>query len=199
VNTFAAVAGIATVAAITPGPNNFIVLGAAARGGFTAALAPILGVIAGFLAMLGLMWSGAAAVVRSAPWVLQLATVLGASYLVGLGLMMAWRAGRESPQQAAGGRASSSWLSVFAFQFANPKAWVMVMTITSAVSSGGGPHNHFVELSAFLAAILGACLAVWAAAGAALTRVLERPALRVWFDRVMGAGLAGSAVMLIGP
>jgi threonine/homoserine/homoserine lactone efflux protein len=199
VNTLAAVAGIATVAAITPGPNNFIVLGAAARGGFIAALAPILGVIAGFLAMLGLMWSGAAAVFRSAPWVLPLMTVLGVAYLCWLGLLMAWRAGREPHRPAEARGMSASWASVFAFQFANPKAWVMVLTITSAVSSGDGPHHVFVELSALLAAILGACLAVWAAAGAALSRIIERRAIRVWFDRAMGFALAGSAVMLIVP
>ncbi len=32
-----AITGFVTVAAVTPGPNNFIVMGAAARGGFGAA------------------------------------------------------------------------------------------------------------------------------------------------------------------
>ena len=196
-NTLAAVAGIATVAAITPGPNNFIVLGAAARGGFIAALAPILGVIA-------IPRHAGPHVERRRRRLPKRSMGLATDDGPGRRLSLLARApdglARGPGAAPAGGPGDrTSWASVFAFQFANPKAWVMVLTITSAVSSGDGPHHVFVELSVLLAAILGACLAVWAAAGAALSRIIERRAIRVWFDRAMGFALAGSAVMLIVP
>ena len=58
-NSLLAVIAIVTVAAITPGPNNFIVMNAAARGGLDAVLPAITGVVGGSLFLMAIIWAGA--------------------------------------------------------------------------------------------------------------------------------------------
>ena len=58
-NTYYAVAALIALGALTPGPNNLVVLGAGARGGLWAALPPIAGIVAGSLAMLAVVAAGA--------------------------------------------------------------------------------------------------------------------------------------------
>jgi threonine/homoserine/homoserine lactone efflux protein len=82
-----AVAGLVAVAAITPGPNNFVVMRAAASSGIAGALPAIAGVVFGSLALLALVAAGAGA----------LFSVFPASRLViafGGGGYLAWMGGR---------------------------------------------------------------------------------------------------------
>ncbi|HET9473144.1 MAG TPA: LysE family transporter, partial [Steroidobacteraceae bacterium] len=51
-------AGVLVAAAITPGPNNFIVMEAGARGGLVSAGRATLGVILGSLLLLALILAG---------------------------------------------------------------------------------------------------------------------------------------------
>jgi hypothetical protein len=52
------VTGVLVIAAITPGPNNFMVMEASARGGAAAAGSVVLGVVLGSLGLLSLVSVG---------------------------------------------------------------------------------------------------------------------------------------------
>ncbi len=54
-------AGAIAAAALTPGPNNFVVMRTAARGGLAGALSAIAGVVLGSLALLAVVVAGAGA------------------------------------------------------------------------------------------------------------------------------------------
>jgi len=190
------VAGIVAVAAITPGPNNFIVMAAAARSGARAAVPAAAGVVAGTLALLGVVWTGAGAAFHVVPWLRLALTFAGASYLCWLGGRLIWHArgrsqGNGTPQE---GQLPSTGFGVAAFQFFNPKGWVLVLTAAAAMARE--PAAAYI-LAAIFVVITLPCLALWAVMGRAIAELLTQPAAKAWFDRSMGVLLVGSAVLLV--
>jgi threonine/homoserine/homoserine lactone efflux protein len=78
-------AGAIAAAALTPGPNNFVVMRTAARGGLAAALPAIAGVVLGSLALLALIVAGAGAAFDAVPHLREALAIAGCLYLVYLG------------------------------------------------------------------------------------------------------------------
>ncbi len=195
-----AVIGFVTVAAITPGPNNFIVMAAATRGGFMGAFPAMAGVVVGSLGLLGLIWLGAGAAFNAVPPLRLALTVAGALYLAWLGAGLIRQAqggadGNDTPGRV--GRLPSTALGVAAFQLLNPKAWVLVVTATAAISGETQSLTNLATLAATLGVIFVLCLTLWASAGSVIAGWLGPPAARRWFDRAMGGLLLGSAALLV--
>lgn len=186
------VAGLVLAAAITPGPNNFLVFEAAARGGFAAAVRVILGVVIGTLLLLALVSAGVGAAMSAAPALRIALSVAGAVYLAWLGAAMLRPAASSASSPPPQRSLPSSLLGVAAFQLFNPKAWVLVATAASALGSGS-----VVALAVLIVIVTSLCLFVWTLCGKALSRVLEHRRPRLWFDRSMGVLLALSAGAVI--
>ena len=106
------------IAAITPGPNNLVVMRAAARNGWKTALLPVAGVVAGGLVLLLVVVSGAGSVFSTWPWLRGAIEAGGVLYLVWLGTRMIAAAGREADSTALPG----GFAGLFGFQFLNPRA-----------------------------------------------------------------------------
>ncbi len=194
-----AVAGFVTAAAITPGPNNFIVMGAAARGGFGAATPLIAGVVVGSLALLTLVWAGAGVAFEAQPRLRSALTIAGCLYLAWLGASLIRQAGKSGRNgtSSATRKLPSTAPGLAAFQFLNPKSWVMVLTATAAVTGDTGGVWSLAALAAVFTAVTGVCLTSWALAGSAIADLLKEPRAKRWFDRAMGGLLIGSAALLL--
>ena len=190
----AGVAGLVAIAAVTPGPNNVIVLRAASRGGVRGAWPAIVGVVLGGLVMLAVALAASDAAFAVAPGLHAVVGVAGCAYLAWLGLGMVRRAGRASDGPARGLPAVSV-AGLFAFQFLNPKAWVMITTAIGAMPVGAPVW----PLAVVFTAIPATCLALWAIAGAALARRLAQPRVATWADRGMGVLLIATALALVLP
>jgi threonine/homoserine/homoserine lactone efflux protein len=186
-NAFIPVLGMLVAAAITPGPNNMIVMAAGARS-LADAMAAMLGVVAGSLVVLGLVWWGVGAVVDAFPQLKLALSIGGGVYLAWLGVSL-WQQPQESASDPPRRMLPSSALGVAVFQLLNPKAWMLVMTAAAAMPRSNG----IVTLAILIALVTGMCLALWAFAGATASRVLEQPSARQAFNRIMGALLAISA------
>jgi len=186
VTSYISLSGLLIAAAITPGPNNLIVLESAAQGGIMAAARPIIGVLTGSLALLIVTWFGLEAVSGSVPRFELLIATLGATYLMWLGATLAFET-RPAGDAAAGLPAGVA--NVALFQFANPKSWVLVATSAAAVSATG---SIFV-LAGLMSVISLLCLASWAGVGTALSKLLRRARNRILFNRAMGTLLMISA------
>jgi threonine/homoserine/homoserine lactone efflux protein len=180
-----AVTVIVLVAAITPGPNNLVVLRAAARGGAGAAISAIVGIVTGGLVLLGIVVAGAGVVFAAEPGLRLAVTIGGCSYLSWLGLCLIRGAGAKGAEAVR----PEGALALFGFQFLNPKAWMMALTT-------GVADIALWQLAAVFVIVPVACLTLWAACGAALTGVLARPSAAARFDRAMGALLVVSAIGL---
>jgi threonine/homoserine/homoserine lactone efflux protein len=244
-------AGAIAAAALTPGPNNFVVMRTAARGGLAAALPPIAGVVLGSLALLAVVVAGAGAAFDAVPHLRVALAIAGCLYLVSLGARLLWggsgkgneraparaaqaaqdgkpmenvQAAREAPKEAESReRLPAGVAGLFAFQFLNPKSWVLVLTATAATPAGSGGLVRFGQLAALFALIPTVCLLLWAVLGkataasgatAAATAKDERAGAKVerdprgapgggsgragaWLDRILGALLIASALLLL--
>lgn len=193
------VAGLIAVTAITPGPNNLVVMRAASHLGFIGALPAITGILAGGLAMLIVVMAGGGVVFTAEPRLYPVIALGGGLYLCWLGASLvidsfaktdahAATPARELPAGAAG---------LLVFQFLNPKSWVMVLTVTAAVQGGTEASQVFLPLAVMFTVIPAFCLALWSALGVLMTRWLDRPRVRNWLDRVMGLLLFVSALLLV--
>jgi threonine/homoserine/homoserine lactone efflux protein len=188
VSALAPVIGLLVATAITPGPNNVIVMEAGARGG-SAAAAAILGVSAGTVVLLVLAWSGVGAIVETAPGLKLALSTVGGAYLIWLGFGIA---STKSESSSRAGALPASVPAIAVFQLLNPKAWILVITVTAAL-----PGVGLVGITALILVVTSTCLAIWAGAGAATSRFLDRPGVRQVFNRVMGSVLALSAAGMV--
>ena len=190
-----AIAVLMFVSAITPGPNNLIVLRRASSGGLVAAIPAMTGIVAGGVAMFALAEAGLAALVVDSPRLLTAIVLGGGLYLAYLGLLLMRSSGAPTAAVSAGGGV----LAMFAFQFANPKAWVLVMTAVGASRRAGDPQGWLdvATVPALFAVISLACLCAWALLGRLASRLTEASSARAWFDRVMGLVLIASAISLL--
>ena len=187
------VAGLVTIAAVTPGPNNLIVLRAASRAGVRGALPAITGVVLGGLAVLAVALVASDTAFAAAPRLRIAVAGAGCLYLMWLGGSLVRHAGHPSSEPARGLPAASV-AGLFTFQFLNPKSWVMVMTAIGAMPAGDASRW---SLGVVFTAIPASCLLSWAIAGAALTRWLAQPRIAAWVDRAMGVLLVATAVALV--
>jgi threonine/homoserine/homoserine lactone efflux protein len=200
-SVLAADAGLILAAAITPGPNNLVVLRIAAARGLQAAAPAMAGVVMGGLALLALAQAGLGALLDAYAWLRMAIVLSGGAYLAWLGFALVWQSycapaefTRREPATADGA------VALCVLQFTNPKSWVLVLTVTSATPSGavgGGQPVEIAMLFAMFAVIPVICLLVWAAFGRAAWLLLRDATARARFDRTMGILLAASAIALV--
>ncbi len=191
-NVAIGISGLIFVAAITPGPNNLMVLQLAGARGVKSALPAIAGIVAGGLVLIVLSQIGVDTVSRY-PWLDYLVVAAGAVYLGALGLRLVYcsfgtpHTPSQSPPAPLGAPA------LFVFQFANPKAWVLVLTVSAAARAAA--TAEFI-LPLLFVAISTASLLAWAVLGHWAARNLQGGLARARFERVMGVLLMASAASL---
>ncbi|MEO9515239.1 MAG: LysE family translocator [Paracoccaceae bacterium] len=182
-----------TIAAVTPGPNNFIVMSAAARGGVAAALPAMTGVIGGSIALLVLIWAGAGTLFEIIPETQSMLRIAGGTYLVWLGFCLIRAANRPAQDSTDLALPETVW-GVASFQLFNPKSWVLVIT---AVSAAGETLASMVSLMLIFVVVMGLCLTIWGIAGKLISNWLLDANSKRRFDTLMGLLLMGSAAMLL--
>jgi threonine/homoserine/homoserine lactone efflux protein len=189
------VAGAVAVAAITPGPNNVIVMRAAATRGFGGAVPAIVGIVLGGLGLLALVLTGVLPLFAALPWARPVVVAAGCVYLGWLGLRLA-----TSPpvthEARSTSRSSRLWPCA-GFQFLNPKSWVLTLSACAAVSADADASQVLFGLGAMLVLIPAICLAIWSMLGAALARFLLHDSQRRRFDRFMGLLLLACALTML--
>lgn len=192
-----ALCGLLCVAAITPGPNNLVVLRAAGRSGVRGAMPAILGIVLGGLSLLAVMMLGAGTVFTSHPSLRQWLGVFGSLYLVWLGMSLC--AGGIRPLKTSTTvqepTLSAGPLGLIGFQFLNPKSWVMVLTALATLPANA--VRDYLPLAGLFVLIPTFCLLLWAVLGTWLARWLLRPTVRRSADIVMGALLVACAGLLL--
>ena len=192
-HTLIAAVAFATVTSVTPGPNNMMLLASGVNYGFRATVPHMLGISAGFLLLLMAAGLGLGALLQRWPELHLGLKVLGASYMVWLAWKL-WRADVEVPDLAddALGKAASGPLGFWgaaAFQWVNPKAWMMALGAIAAFVGPQGAWNAVWMLALLCAAVNLPCVSVWAYAGAKLSRWLAQPERRKAFNTVMALAL----------
>ncbi len=121
-----ALVGFAFVSSITPGPNNLMLMASGANVGLRRSLPHMLGVGIGFTAMIVAVGLGLNGIFEAFPWTHTLLEVFAVAYL----LWLAWKIATAAPRtpEAPGAARPITFLQAAAFQWVNPKAWMMVVT-----------------------------------------------------------------------
>ena len=179
---------------ITPGPNVIMVTASGATYGFRPTLPHLLGITLGFPVMVLAVGLGLGAVFQSLPVLHDGLKVVGSAYL----LYLAWRiATAERPKAGVPGGRPLTFLQAAAFQWVNPKAWVIAVGAVSAFSTLElSPLANAALIAVAFGAMAFPCSAVWAGFGTAIGRLLTSDrALRI-FNLSMGA-LTALSVLLI--
>lgn len=182
------VVGVLFAAAITPGPNNIIVMQAGARG-LAPAIGAVLGVVSGSMLLLVFTWFGFGLATSLVPAFTLILHILCGAYLAWMGFALLTR----EQTTAADGAIPSTPLGIAIFQLLNPKAWILVAAAVAAMPR----EKSLVLLVLLMVAVTSACLMLWALAGTAATRLFARPEARRVIDRILGAVLMLSALGIV--
>ncbi len=183
----------AVAASGTPGPNNVMVLSSAATRGLRATLPLVLGVVLGFGVMVGAVGLGLAWPLARYPAAQGVLRWVGAGWL----LVLAWqvaRAGDPVRPGRAGGRAHMGFRGACAFQWVNPKAWVMALATATTYAPMDGSRGGVLLLAVLFVLVGLPCVGGWALLGAGTGRLLSSPRRTRAFNVAMGALLAASVV-----
>lgn len=178
------------VTSVTPGPNNMMVLASGVNFGIRRTLPHIAGISIGFAAMIVIMGMGLGMIFETYPVLNTVLRWVGGAYL----LYLAWKiAGAAAPEDAERSAARPlGFIGAAAFQWVNPKAWVMALGAV-ATYLPGSPSLSSVAAAALLMAVINApCVGIWAAFGVGLRRLLTEPAKLRAFNLTMATLLVVS-------
>ncbi len=170
--TVAALAAYAFVTSITPGPNNLMLLASGTNFGLRRTLPHLLGISLGFGVMVFGVGLGLTGLFLAFPPLYLAMKVVGAAYLVWL----AWRiATAAAPMGESKRRRPMSFLGAAAFQWVNPKAWIMAVGAISNYAPAEAGASSLAVIALVYALVNAPSVAVWAAFGAALRNWLIHP------------------------
>lgn len=184
-------ASFAFVSSITPGPNNLMLSASGIAFGIERTVPHMLGVLSGFMLLLVLCGSGVGAVVVEYPAAELAIKAAGSAYLIYLTWVM--RRAFDVGEARADAR-PLTFAQAFAFQFVNPKAWIMGLTASAVFLPQLGADTRALALFCGVYALVGApCIAAWTALGASVRGLLARPRVRAG----CGAGLVALMAVTI--
>jgi len=189
-DAFLALLVFAFVSSITPGPNNVMLLASGVNFGFCRTVPHMLGIGIGFVVLLLAVGLGLGAVLTAYPQLGLGLKAAGAVYLV----VLAWRIAMSRSMADKGGSSGCpmSFLEAAAFQWVNPKAWVMAVTAMALYTSAEAPFASVLLVALAFGVVNLPCVSSWAAFGTSLRGFLSDPVRLKWFNIAMGVLLAAS-------
>ena len=189
-DTLLALIAYSFVTSITPGPNNLMLLSSGVNFGFSRSIPHMLGIGIGFVVLLLAVGFGLGALLSAFPALHTALKVAGAAYL----LYLAWKIAMTRSVSGREGQdiRPLTFLDAAAFQWVNPKAWVMAVTAMAVYSDPRSPFVSVLLISAAFGIINLPCISVWAGFGTALRGFLADPVRLKWFNIAMGLLLAAT-------
>jgi threonine/homoserine/homoserine lactone efflux protein len=169
-------ASFAFVSSITPGPNNLMLSASGIAFGLRRTVPHVCGVWVGFALLLAVCGSGVGAMLVRFPAIGFALKGIGTAYL----LYLAWtmRNALEPRAQDTAAR-PLRFADALAFQFVNPKGWVMAVTAVSVFMPDVEPRWRAVALMCAVFALVNLpCIGSWAVLGATLKGWLANPRRR---------------------
>jgi len=177
------------VTSVTPGPNNLMLLASGVNFGFRRSVPHMVGIGAGFGILLLCVGYGLGQLLARSPQAFLVLKFAGGAYLVYLAARIALS--REVGRGAVGAR-PMTLLEAVAFQWINPKGWVMAISAMAVYTD----HERYVLSVLLVAAIFVAigvpAISLWTGMGVGLRRFLDRPAILRAFNWTMAVLLVAS-------
>ena len=185
----------AIIAAVTPGPNNVMLTTTGLNFGVRRGIPHLLGICIGFPVMLALIGLGFGTMFQLFPLLHEAIRIVGVVYL----LYLAWKIASATGGSRSESRTKPiSFLQSAAFQWVNPKAWVMGSSALAAYTALD--DSFFLQVAIIctsFALITLPCAGAWLVFGAGLQRLLREPRHLRLFNVAMALLLVASIVPVI--
>lgn len=195
VEIFAALVTFAFVTAVTPGPNNVMLMASGVNFGFRRTIPHMAGVALGHALMVFLVGVGLMGAFIGYP-PLQLALkVVSVVYM----LWLAWKIATALPPSGARVEGHPlTFLQAAAFQWVNPKAWIMSLAAVAIYA----PDQQFGAVAWVALGFLSVgwlTTVIWTAVGVSLRGLLTRPTWLRLFNYTMAALLVAALYPVVFP
>lgn len=188
--TLAALLVYAFVTSITPGPNNLMLLTSGVNFGFRRSIPHMFGIGIGFVVLLLAVGFGLGAVLTAFPSMHSALKIAGGVYL----LYLSWKIAMARSMDGKGEQNARplTFLDAAAFQWVNPKAWVMAITAMAVYTVPAQPFLSVLLVAGAFGIVNLPSVSVWAGFGTALRGFLSDSTRLKWFNIVMGLLLAAT-------
>ncbi|WEZ83127.1 LysE family translocator [Rhizobium sp. 32-5/1] len=188
-DTLLALILFAFTTSITPGPNNMMLFASGVNFGFIKTIPHMFGIGMGFLSLLIAVGLGLGALLHSVPLLYTALKFVGCAYL----LYIAWKIGSSRTLgEGKAGAVPMTFLQAAAFQWVNPKAWVMAVSAMAAYTSEGNYLMSVAIVGVIFAVVNVPSVSTWAGFGSALRQWLSDPVRLKWFNITMAVLLVAS-------
>ncbi|MEX3897965.1 LysE family translocator [Paraburkholderia sp. BR10954] len=179
----------ALVTSITPGPNNTMLLASGVNFGFRRTLPHLSGISVGVVLLMLSVGVGLGEAFVHFPVLYTMLEVVSVAYL----LYLAWKIGTSGELKLRNGeRRPMRFHEAIAFQWVNPKAWMMVLTAATTIHLSNSFGMNAVAMAAVFYVIGFPCICVWAGFGTAMREVLSNQKRLRIFNVAMALLLVGS-------
>jgi threonine/homoserine/homoserine lactone efflux protein len=182
-----ALLAFAFASSITPGPNNLMLLASGANFGVRRSIPHMLGISVGHSFMVVVVGLGLMGIFEAVPALHDALIVASVLYL----LWLAWRIATAVPKDGATRARPFTFWQAAAFQWVNPKAWVMAIGAVTLYAGEDGVWAVLAVAAVFAATNLPS-ISVWTVLGQGMRRVLTSPARLRAFNWTMAALLVVS-------
>jgi threonine/homoserine/homoserine lactone efflux protein len=190
----ASLVAFAVVMYITPGPNNVMVAASSANHGIRATVPHMFGIAVGFSVMLTLVCAGLGSTLVSWPLLLPVFRWVGAAWLA----VLAWQIATAPAPGEGGRRRVLGFFGAAAFQWVNPKAWLIAAGAAGEYLSPNNPLLvQLIRIFVIFLAVGMPCLLVWALLGSGAGRLLHSPMRLRIFNVAMALLLVASLIPVL--
>ncbi|MBR8040949.1 LysE family translocator [Burkholderia cenocepacia] len=184
----------ALVTSITPGPNNTMLLASGVNFGFRRTMPHLFGISIGVAILMLCVGFGLGEAFKRLPLLYTILEAASVAYL----LYLAWRIGTSGEVKAHGAKPRPmTFIEAAAFQWVNPKAWMMVLTAATTIRLSADYGMNAAWMSVVFILIGFPCICLWAAFGLGLRRFLSNPRALRLFNVTMAALLILSLYPLV--
>lgn len=184
----------ALVTSITPGPNNTMLLASGVNFGLRRTMPHVFGISVGVAILMILAGLGVAQAFEHFAWAYTVLETLSVAYL----LYLAWKIATSSAVQIRDGeRRPMRFIEAAAFQWINPKAWMMVLTAATTIHLHSSISMNAVLMAIVFIVVGMPCIILWAAFGTSMRRLLTKPRWLRAFNWTMAALLVLSLYPIV--
>ena len=176
---------------ISPGPNNIMIMSSGVNFGFKRSLPHLLGIALGFPLMLLAVGLGLSVLFEQFSQLYRVIQFIGIAYLLYLAYLLS-----KAQQIQQDGIASQplTFIQAAAFQWVNPKAWVMATGALTAFTDSEQFLWQVCLMTGIFFLVAVVCVSTWLVFGIILAKLLQHPKHRQRFNLAMALLLVISII-----
>lgn len=187
---FLSLLAFAFVSAMTPGPNNTMLLASGVNFGFFQTRAHILGVVIGFTVLLLAIALGVGRLLVLVPGLYSVLRIISIAYL----LWLAWRIGSAGATDpvVSGEARPMTFMEAALFQWVNPKGWMVCLSVAANYIRPETLWSDVATLATVITIVSAISASSWAFFGSSLRPLLQNERSMRVFNVVMAVALVAS-------